>query len=104
MIDTSSSQQAQGRIDIGQKGKLDTELHKKALILYEQLCPKIETVENIGQMIVMDVASGDYEIGELGIEASYRLQERHPNATLYALRIGYKTVESFGGVLERMTT
>ena len=48
------------------------------------------------------MVSGDYEIGVLGIEASYRLQKRHPEAMLYALRIGFKTVESFGGVLERM--
>ena len=87
---------------MGKKDKFDTELHKKAVILYEQLRPEIETDENIGQMIVMDVVSGDYEIGVLGIEASYRLQERHPDAMLYALRIGFKTVESFGGVLERM--
>lgn len=88
---------------MGKKDKPDTELHKKALALYEQLRLKVETVENIGRMIVMDVASGDYEIGDLGIEASHHLQKRHPDATLYALRIGYKTVESFGGVLERMT-
>jgi hypothetical protein len=87
---------------MGKKDKFDTELHKKAVALYEQLRPEIETDENIGQMIVMDVVSGDYEIGVLGIEASYRLQKRHPEAMLYALRIGFKTVESFGGVLERM--
>ena len=61
---------------MGKKDKFDTELHKKAVILYEQLRPEIETDENIGQMIVMDVVSGDYEIGVLGIEASYRLQKR----------------------------
>jgi len=49
----------------------------------------------------MDVESGDYEIDKLGIEASRHLQARHPGSPLYALRIGYKAVESFGGVLER---
>jgi hypothetical protein len=80
----------------------DIELGKRARKLYEQLQRKVETPENIGKLIVMDVESGDYEIDELGIEASQRLQLRHPGATLYAFRIGYKTVESFGGVLERM--
>lgn len=79
----------------------DTELGQQARERYEQLRPVIETEENIGKLIVMDVESGDYEIDELGIEASRRLQTRHPGATLYALRIGYKTVESFAGVLER---
>jgi len=49
----------------------------------------------------MDVETGDYEIDEMGIESSHRLQSRHPNATLYALRIGYKAVEALGGMLER---
>ena len=59
------------------------------------------TPENIGKLIVMEVESGDYEVDEQGIESSRRLQSRHPGATLYALRIGYKAVEALGGILER---
>ena len=79
----------------------DTELGRRARMLYEELQPLVETPANVGKLIVMDVDSGDYEIDETGIEASHRLQARHPGATLYALRIGYRTVESFGGMLER---
>lgn len=80
-----------------------SELGRRAEELYEtKLRPQVETEENIGKIIVMDADSGDYEIGdETGIDASRRLQARHPGATLYALRIGYNTVASFGGVLER---
>jgi hypothetical protein len=73
----------------------------RAQELYERLRPRIETPENIGKLIVMDVESGDYEIDDLGIETSQRLQNRHPDATLYALRIGYKSAVSFCGGLER---
>lgn len=73
----------------------------RAQQLYAILKPSIETAENIGKLIVMDVDSGDYEIDELGIESSERLQNRHPDAKLYALRIGYKSAVSFCGVLER---
>lgn len=52
-------------------------------------------------MIVMEVDSGDYEIDEKGIESSLRLQARHPNVKLFALRIGYKSAVSFCGVLEQ---
>jgi hypothetical protein len=83
--------------------QVDTELGSLARELYEYLRPEVETPHNIGKMIVMDVTSGDYEIDDLGIEASQRLQERHPEATLYAMRIGYKTVESFAGMVERTT-
>lgn len=78
------------------------DLGARADTLYAQLRPQVETPENIGKLIVMDVESGDYEIDEMGIETSRRLQERHPGATLYAFRIGYKAVEALGGVLERL--
>jgi hypothetical protein len=76
-------------------------LGQRAQELYDRLRPEIETPENIGKLIVIDVESGDYEIDDMGIETSRRLQQRHPNATLYALRIGYKAVETLGGILER---
>jgi hypothetical protein len=79
-------------------------LGRRAQELYERLRPQIETPENLGKLIVMDVESGDYEIDELGIETSRRHQVRHPHATLYALRIGYKAVEALGGILERTGT
>jgi hypothetical protein len=79
------------------------DLGSRACQMYESLRNAIETSENIGKLIVMDVESGDYEIDATGIESSRRLKARHPDATLYALRIGYKTVASFGGMLERTT-
>ena len=75
-------------------------LGQRAVELYKQLRLAIETPENIGKLVVMDVDSGDYEIDDMGIETSRRLQARHPHATLYALRIGYKAVEALGGILE----
>ncbi len=78
-------------------------LGERARELYERLRAQVETPENIGKLIVLEVESGDYEIDEMGIASSRRLQERHPGAALYAIRIGYKTVEALGGVLERTT-
>lgn len=80
---------------------LNTDIGQRARELYERLRPRVETPPNVGKLIVIDVESGDYEIDEQGIESSRRLQARHPGAMLYALRIGYRTVESFGGVRER---
>jgi len=75
---------------------------ERAQELYERLRQEVETPENIGKLIVMDVESGDYEIDdETSSEPSRRLQARHPGARLFALRIGYKTAVSFCGVLER---
>jgi hypothetical protein len=42
-------------------------------------------------MIIVDPEIGDYEIGANEIEASRRLQRRHPGSRLYGLRVGYKS-------------
>ena len=69
--------------------------------LYARLRPVVETPENIGKLIVMDVESGDYVIDAKGIETSRRLQSRHPDSTLYALHVGDKAAVVLGGILER---
>jgi hypothetical protein len=71
-------------------------LSERAHSLYEKLRSQVEIPENIGKLIVLEVESEDYEIDEKGIETSRRLQVRHPNSKLFALRIGYKTVDSLG--------
>ncbi len=77
---------------------------ERAWEIYYRLRDEIETPENIGRIIVIDINSGDYEVAsdELGIAVSQRLQGRHPDASLYGLRIGYKTAISFCSDLERL--
>lgn len=86
---------AQETLTIGER------LGERGRDLYEQLRARVETPENIGKVIVMDVESGDYETDDLGIDSSFRLKERHPGAALYALRIGYEALASLDGELER---
>jgi hypothetical protein len=81
--------------------KTDETRGHRAQALYAKLRPTVETPENIGKLIIMELDSGDYEIDESGIESSSRLQSRHPQSRLFALRIGYRAVEALGGVLER---
>ncbi len=65
---------------------------------------QVETEANIGKIVYIDTQTGDYEIGDdLGLDAPRRLHARHPNASLYAIRVGYNVVDSFGGVVERTT-
>ena len=76
----------------------------RAWDIYYRLRPQIETPDNIGRLILLDLDSGDYEIAndDLGFDASARVRERHPDANLFALRIGYKTTASFCGDMERL--
>jgi hypothetical protein len=81
------------RAEIGERGE----------VLYAQrIRTQVETQNNIGKMVVIDVETGDYAIDELGLEAARHLQAKHPNAHLYGKRIGYDVSEALGGVIERV--
>ena len=78
------------------------EVGKLGRALYEQrLRAMVESAEQIGKEIVIDVDSGDYEIDEDGLRATDRLRARHPDADIYGIRIGYSAVYSLDGPLER---
>jgi hypothetical protein len=63
---------------------------------------EVQTEENIGKMIMIDVETGDYELDdEKSFKASRLLKERNPGARLYGLRIGYNVACSVGGSIER---
>ena len=71
--------------------------------IYEnQLRPQVETDENIGKLISIDIKTGDYEIGDKLITAVERLQSRRPDAEIWSERIGYDAVYAVGGTLRRV--
>lgn len=70
---------------------------------YEKLRPVVETPQNVGKLMVINVQNGDYEIDNVGRVASHRLLDKEPNAALYELRIGYDAAYSLGGVLRPTT-
>ena len=78
----------------------DVEIDRRGQEVYEQFIRrKVETVENIGKQIVIDVETGDYEIDSDGLVASRRLLVKHPDAALFGARIGYDAVYALGGAL-----
>ena len=80
-----------GGEEIGQRGQE----------IYDRLRTLLETEENIGRIVSIDVESGDYEIGEDLVAAGRRLQQRRPDARMYGKRIGYNAVYAVGGSLTR---
>lgn len=54
---------------------------------------------NVGKYLVIDIDSEDYEIGTEHLPIAKRLRARHPDGSLYGMRIGYKAIASFGGAL-----
>jgi hypothetical protein len=78
------------------------EVQKRGEELYEQgIRQKVETPDNIGKLLMIDIESGDYEIGDVGVIASQHLRTRHPNAAIWGLRIGYDAVYAIGGALTK---
>ena len=80
------------------------EIRQRGNELYEQsIRTKVESEENIGKLVSIDIETGDYEIGDdNSLEAPRRLHLRHPGAAVYTLRIGYNAAYALGGVLERV--
>lgn len=79
-------------------GRRDEELYQNNIRQH------VETEGNIGKMVIIDVATGNCEIGdELGTDASQHLRSRYASAELYGIRIGYNVAASLSGVMERAT-
>ncbi len=81
------------------------EITRRGQELYEQqIRTQVETPENIGRIISIDIETGDYEVGDDLITTGERLFARHPGAALYGARIGYNAVYALGGTLMRTAT
>ncbi len=78
----------------------------RAWELYYQIRPQIETPENIGKLILFDLVSGDHEIAEdqLGFHAAALVRQRHPDADVFCMRIGYDVSCTISGSMERLPT
>ena len=78
--------------EIAQRGK---ELYK------QRLRTQVETVDNIGKIIAIDLNSGDYEVDKDLIVACDRLKTKHPDTITWVARVGYDAVYAIGGTLVR---
>ena len=67
--------------------------------IYEQsIRPLVETPENIGKMLTLDVETGEYKIGTNSIEGAIAIKKNRPMARLFTVRIGHDFGVSFGGL------
>jgi hypothetical protein len=80
------------------------EVARRGKELYEhRIRDKVETEENIGKIISIDVETGDYEIDDDLLTTTDRLLARNADAELWTERIGYDAVYAFGSSLIRTT-
>ena len=72
------------------------EIVKIGKAIYENdVLPNIPHVKK-GMMVVLDIASGDYEVDIQGADAGRRLKRRRPNAVMYTARVGYSAAYRTG--------
>ena len=64
-------------------------------IYREQIKSRLSPSEK-GKFVIIDIASGDYEIAEEILTASERLRKRRPDAVSYGVKVGYKAALHFG--------
>jgi len=64
---------------------------------YERRFKHQQESDNIGKFLVVDVNTGDYAIGQDYIQLTERLLAKRPDAVLYAMRVGYRSLGRIGG-------
>ena len=74
-----------GEIDIAAVGRA----------MYEGIRSELEATQE-GRVVIIDVKSGDYEIGDSDLEATLRMFERRPDALTWGERVGYPAMYTFG--------
>ncbi len=77
------------------------EITRRGKELYKKIRAQVETAENIGKIISINVETGEYEIGDDLLITSRQLQAKQPDAPIWAGRIGFNAVYAIGGTLIR---
>lgn len=72
--------------------------------IYERGIRSQVEADHFGEVVAIDVDSGDYAIGDMVVTAAKRLRERRPGAAdVWSVRVGYRTLRHFGGGSMRRT-
>lgn len=70
---------------------------QRAKEIYDETIRACVEPARIGDFVVVDVATGDYEVDADKLAALDRLKRRRPDAEPFLLRAGYPTAAVLGG-------
>ena len=82
----------------------DEEIARRGDEIYETQV-KAEVQEgNYGRIVAIDIETGAYEIGDTARDASHRLFVQYPDAEIWFVRVGHRTLHRIGAypTLERV--
>jgi len=73
------------------------EIARRGQMLYdENIRPFVEPA-NIGKYVVIDIETGQYEVGDEQLATAECALDKRPEAALYLVRVGYPTAARIGG-------
>ena len=79
------------------------EFARRGDAIYEtDIRPKL-TAKDVGKFAAIDIETGAYEIAADELRACDQLRARIPDAQIWMVRIGYRSVHRIGGRIERQT-
>jgi hypothetical protein len=73
------------------------EIARRGTELYEGKIRPLVEAENFGRILAINIETGEYAIGDETLDACQVLIDKHPDAQIWSLRIGYHAVEKIGG-------
>ena len=79
----------QSKVNIRKIGERGREIFKK-------ISEELER-DYRGKFVVIEVDSGDYFIGDTGVEASKKAREKYPDRVFFQGKMGYRAAVSFKG-------
>lgn len=72
------------------------EVVERGKAIYEQSIRAEVEANSIGRLLMIDVTTGNWVLGEDRIEMARRLRERNPDAANFGMRVGYPAAEKIG--------
>ena len=69
-------------------------------IIYQEKLQHLNRPENVGKYLMIDIESGNYEMGDNDLEVSRRAHEKYPDGEFYGMLIGYRGTGAFGMTME----
>jgi hypothetical protein len=72
------------------------DLAQRGQSLYESTIRQQVEAGNDGNIVAIDIETGDFEVDENVVPATNRLFDRNPDAQPWVIRIGHRAVDRFG--------
>jgi len=71
------------------------EIASRGQEIYAQTLKEKLERDHLGEIVAIEVETGDYFLGKTSIEATKKARQKYPNAVFYVVKIGYPVVHKF---------